>query len=86
MVRKESDWVSNISASGSIRHRRQHKEVTDDQRFVGRQEKSLPVLAELKSWLEKTHPQVTTQSALGKALGYLASNWGSIEKTDKIVR
>lgn len=23
MVRKESDWVSDISASGSIRHRRQ---------------------------------------------------------------
>ncbi|KAA0940279.1 IS66 family transposase, partial [Pseudomonas sp. ANT_H14] len=59
---------------------REFKEVTDDQRFVGRQEKSLPVLAELKSWLEKTHPQVTTQSALGKALGYLASNWSKLER------
>jgi AcrR family transcriptional regulator len=24
MVRKESDWISDISASGSIRHRHQH--------------------------------------------------------------
>lgn len=59
---------------------RELKEVTDDHRFVGRQEKSLPVLAELKSWLEKTHPQVTTQSALGKAVGYLASNWSKLER------
>ncbi len=53
---------------------RELKEVTDDQRFVGRPEKGLPVLAELKSGLEKPHPKVTKQSALGKAVGYLASN------------
>jgi hypothetical protein len=59
---------------------RELKEITDDRRFVSRQEKGLPVLAELKSWLEKTHPQVTTQSALGKAVGYLASNWSKLER------
>ena len=59
---------------------RELKEVTDDQRFVGRQEKGLPVLAELKSWLEKTHPKVTKQSALGKAVSYLASNWSKLER------
>ncbi|WP_339421435.1 IS66 family transposase, partial [Pseudomonas sp. RL_105y_Pfl1_103] len=40
---------------------RELKEVTGDQRFVGRQEQSLPVLAQLKSWLEKTQSQVTPQ-------------------------
>ena len=59
---------------------RELKEVTDDQRFVGRQEKGLPVLAELKSWLEKTHLKVTKQSALGKAVSYLASNWSKLER------
>ena len=59
---------------------REPKEVTADQRFVGRQEKSLPVLAQLKDWLEKTHSQVTSQSALGKAVGYLASNWSKLER------
>jgi hypothetical protein len=41
---------------------------------------SLPVLAQLKSWPEKTQPQVTTQSALGKAVGDLASNWTKLEQ------
>ncbi|WP_339439699.1 IS66 family transposase, partial [Pseudomonas sp. EA_15y_Pfl1_P104] len=59
---------------------RELKEVTDDQRFVGRQEQSLPVLAQLKSWLEKTQSQVTPQSALGKAVNYLASNWSRLER------
>ena len=56
------------------------KEVTDDQRFVGRQEKSLPVLAQLKAGWRKLIPQVTSQSALGKAVGYLASNWSRLER------
>ena len=37
----------------------------DAERKIGRQEQSLPLLAQLKSWIEKTHPQVTTQNALG---------------------
>uniref|UniRef100_UPI0030DC4532 IS66 family transposase n=1 Tax=Pseudomonas sp. RA_5y_Pfl1_P24 TaxID=3088706 RepID=UPI0030DC4532 len=59
---------------------RELKEVTGDQRFVGRQEQSLPVLAQLQSWLEKTQSQVTPQSALGKAVNYLASNWSRLER------
>ena len=35
----------------------------------------MPVLEQLKAWLDKTQPQVTAQNALGKALNYLASNW-----------
>ncbi|WP_310271919.1 IS66 family transposase [Pseudomonas sp. 3296] len=56
------------------------KEMTDEQRFAGRQEQSLPVLSQLKNWLEKTQPQVTAQSALGKAVNYLASNWSRLER------
>lgn len=44
------------------------KNVSDEQRFTGRQEKSLPILTQLKSWLDKTQSQVTAQSALGKAV------------------
>jgi hypothetical protein len=29
-----------------------------DELFIARQEKSLPILAQLKSWLDKTQPQV----------------------------
>lgn len=56
------------------------KDISDEQRFTGRQEKSLPILAQLKSWLDKTQSQVTPQSALGKAVNYLANNWSRLER------
>ena len=51
------------------------KEVGDEHRYESRQQSSLPVLAQLQTWLEKTQPQVTAKNALGKAISYLASNW-----------
>lgn len=40
----------------------------------------MPLLPQLKSWLDKTQPKVTAQSALGKALHYLANNWSRLER------
>ncbi|RRW36315.1 IS66 family transposase [Ectopseudomonas oleovorans] len=54
------------------------KEASTEQRHQGRQQHSLPILAQLHSWLEKTQPQVTAQNALGKAVNYLASNWSRL--------
>lgn len=54
------------------------KDLDDEKRYQGRQEKSLPALTQLHAWLEKTQPQVTSQNALGKAVGYLASNWNKL--------
>lgn len=51
------------------------KEVGDEHRHESRQQNSLPVLAQLQTWLEKTQPQVTTQNAQDKAISHLASNW-----------
>ena len=59
---------------------RELKDVSDEQRFTGRQEKSLPILSQLKNWLEKTQPQVMPQSVLGKAVNYLANNWSRLER------
>lgn len=56
------------------------KDVSDEQRYIGRQEKSLPILAQLKSWLDKTESQVTPQSVLGKAVNYPANNWSRLER------
>lgn len=56
------------------------KDASDEQRHHGRQQHSLPLLAQLKAWLEKTQPQVTAQNALGKAVNYLASNWSRLER------
>ena len=46
----------------------------DGERKTCRHTHSLPVLAQLKNWMEKTQPQVTAQNALGKAISYLANN------------
>lgn len=54
---------------------RELKVANDEQRFIARQEKSLPILGQLKVWLDKTQSQVTPKSALGKAVHYLANNW-----------
>lgn len=59
---------------------RELKDVSEEQRYIGRQEQSLPILAQLKTWMKKTQPQVTSQSALGKAVNYMASNWSRLER------
>lgn len=56
------------------------KDVSDKQRLIGRQERDLRILGQLKSCLEKTRAQVTSQSALGKAVHYLANNWSRLER------
>jgi len=53
---------------------------SNNDRKTGRHEQSLPVLAQLKSWMEKTQPQVTAQNVLDKAIGYLANNWSKLER------
>ena len=58
--------------------KRELKDASDAQRFIGRQERSLPILQQLKSWLDKTLSQVTSQSVLGKAVHYLANNWSQL--------
>lgn len=56
------------------------KDLDDTGRLHARQHQSLPVLEKLKIWLDKAHPQITPQSALGKAVGYLASNWSKLTR------
>ncbi len=56
------------------------KAASDEVRQAGRQQHSVPLLTQLRAWLEKTQPQVTAHNALGKALSYLASNWSRLER------
>ncbi len=54
------------------------KEASETERFEARQQRSQPILEQLKAWLDKTQPQVAGQTALGKAVNYLASNWSRL--------
>ncbi|WP_460428698.1 IS66 family transposase, partial [Azotobacter armeniacus] len=66
-------WINRLYAI-----ERELKQASDAERLEARQQRSLPVLAQLKAWLDKTQPQVTAQTALGKAVNYLAGNWSRL--------
>ena len=54
---------------------REYQDADAATRLLARQQHSLPVLATLHAWLEKTLPGVTPKSALGTALAYLQKYW-----------
>ncbi|MBY0242866.1 MAG: IS66 family transposase [Burkholderiaceae bacterium] len=56
------------------------KDATDEDRLLARQQLSVPALAALKAWMDKTLPTVPPKTALGKALAYMDKYW------DRLVR
>ena len=52
----------------------QSKDQPPDQRFETRQTQSLPILKQLKTWLDKSLNSTVPKSKLGGALSYLAKN------------
>lgn len=53
----------------------EHKDATPELRLQARQNMSLPVLAKIHAWLDKTQPAAAPKSALGTALTYLRNCW-----------
>ncbi len=51
------------------------KDATPEERLRVRQEQSLPVVAELRAWLNASLGSVVPQSLTGKALAYLDGQW-----------
>lgn len=51
-----------------------HK-VSAQERLRLRQEQAVPLLGEIRAWLDKSLPEVPPQSAVGKALNYLHGQW-----------
>ena len=56
----------------------QIKEDPPDKRLEVRQTQSLPILNELRQWLDKSLQSTVPKSKLGEALGYLAKNWDKL--------
>lgn len=51
------------------------KNATPDERYRVRQAQSLPLLDQLRDWLDQARPQVPPGSLIGKALHYLHEQW-----------
>jgi transposase len=57
---------------------REYKDSTDAIRLLARQQYSVPILATLHAWMERTLPGVAPKSALGSALAYLQKYWARL--------
>jgi len=56
------------------------KELTPEERYQRRQQQAVPLLNEIRAWLDRSLPQVPPTSLTGKALTYLDNQW------DKLIR
>lgn len=56
------------------------KNLDDASRVLLRREKSVPILAEFKDWLDTRKSEVPPESLIGKAIGYTLGQW------DKLIR
>ncbi len=56
------------------------KGLTPEEKFAARQEKTVPLLADFKAWLDKTANQVAPKTAIGKAVAYTLRQWQKLER------
>ena len=71
--------LTNIQKLYAIERQARDNNLTPEQRYALRQEKSLPVLTELKSWMLENYKSVLPKSTMGQALHY------SLERFDKLM-
>lgn len=57
---------------------RQAKDFSDAQRLQMRQDLSVPILVQLRKWLEAQRPEVLPKSPMAEALGYAMNNWAAL--------
>lgn len=56
----------------------QIKFLSADEKYRARQQQAIPILNEMKNWLDISLTQVSPTSLTGKALGYLANQWPTL--------
>ena len=56
------------------------KDKTPDERYCIRQEKSLPLLAQFNTWLNKSQQHVINQNDLSAAIQYCLNQWEKLQR------
>jgi transposase len=79
-TRKKDQPISKADAAlemiGKLyRIEREIKTLSPEEKYLQRQAQSIPVLAVLKVWLDKTAPKVPKDSLTGKAITYMRNQW-----------
>ena len=49
-------------------------------RYTRRQAEAVPILTELRGWLDRRRPGVLPRSPLGQAIGYALTNWDALAR------
>lgn len=73
---KANEALQFIGQLYGIEH--EAKAMTVEQRYQHRQQKSLPVLQQLRDWLNTNRNQVLPKGLTGKAIAYLERNWDKL--------
>lgn len=63
-----------------IEREAKEKQLTPDQRYVLRQEKSKPLTDKFKTWLDEMYPTTLPESPLGKAMNYCIKLWAGLTR------
>jgi transposase len=72
--------LSYIGKLYAIEAKAREENFTPEQIYQLRQEKSKPILEELKAWLIKLYPQTPPKGLLGKAIAYCLNQWHKLER------
>jgi transposase len=68
-------WIANLYAiESNIKH------LSPDLKCQARQQHSVPLLADLRRWLDGHFPQLLPQSPLAHAFGYALRNWDALAR------
>jgi transposase len=63
-----------------IEREAKEQQLTPEQRYLLRQEKSKPLTEKFKKWLDEMHPTTLPQSPLGKAMHYCIKLWQGLTR------
>jgi transposase len=78
---KRSGWMlEQIKELYMIERRAREKEYSFNERLNLRQEESVPILKDIKDWLDQQMSEVLPKSQIGQAIGYIHSFWSRLEQ------
>jgi len=72
---RSEDMLSQIQRLYKTEAFARNNHYSHEERYNLRQSESVPILDEMKAWLNKQSLQVLPKSAIGKAIGYMLGRW-----------
>ena len=79
--KKRSEWMlSQIQELYKIEAFARDNHFSHEERYNLRQSESVPILDEMKAWLDTTALQVLPKSTMGKAIGYMLGRWKYLKR------